>query len=211
MVPASFHTPAALALAAGGALACFFGYRLFRLVLAVFGFILGAFAATSMFGAGSSVPTVVMAVVGGLAGAGLLMAAYFVGVALVGAGLGAAAANLLFTAQGREPTVLMVVLFSIAGAVGSMYLQRYFIIVGTAFGGAWTLVVGALAMAGDRAAMAAASAGKIWVLYPLNPAPGRTWVSVVWIVLGVIGLGVQLGWTAGNSGRVGRRKRNRRQ
>jgi hypothetical protein len=207
----SFDLPAALALVLAGALACFGGYRLFRLVLAIFGFILGAFAATSMLGPGSSVPTVVMAVAGGLVGAALLMAAYLVGVALVGAGLGAAAANLVFAAQGREPTVLMVVLFSIAGAVGSMYLQRYFIILGTAFGGAWTMVVGALAMAGDRAAVAAVSAGKIWVLYPLNPAPGRTWVSVVWFVLGMIGLGVQLGWTAGNRGRVGRRKRNKRQ
>ena len=35
-----------------------------------------------------------------------------------------------------------------------MYLQSYFIIVGTAFGGAWTLIVGAMALLGDRAALA---------------------------------------------------------
>ena len=39
-----------------------------------------------------------------------------------------------------------------------MLLQRYVIIVGTAFGGAWTMLVGGLALAGDRAAAAAASA-----------------------------------------------------
>jgi hypothetical protein len=199
--------PAAFLFVLAGIISCFFGYRLFRIVLAIFGFILGALAASSVFGAGNAVPMIAAAIVGGLVGAGLLIAAYFVGVALVGAGLGAAVANLAFAAAGREPGVLMVVLFSIAGAVGSMYLQRYFIIVGTGFGGAWTIVVGALALAGDRVARAAASAGTVWVVYPLDPAPGRGWVPAAWIVLGLAGVAVQLGWTAGEKGRVARRKK----
>ena len=60
----------------------------------------------------------VAALVGGLIGAGLLFAAYFLGVALVGAGLGAVVANLLFSAGGRDPQLLVVVLCAIAGAVG---------------------------------------------------------------------------------------------
>ena len=32
----------------GGVVSCFFGYRLFRIVLALFGFILGALAASSL-------------------------------------------------------------------------------------------------------------------------------------------------------------------
>jgi hypothetical protein len=87
-----------------------------------------------------------------------------------------------------------------------MYLQRYFIIVGTGFGGAWTLIVGAMALAGDRTALAAA-AGDVWVVYPLDPAPGREWVPMAWIVFGLIGTGVQLGWTGGEKGRVGRRRK----
>jgi len=67
---------------------------------------------------------------------------------------------------------LVVVFFSVAGAAAAMYLQRYFIIVGTAFGGAWTMIVGAMALIGDRAAMTAAASGDVWVAYPLNPAPG---------------------------------------
>ena len=149
----------------------------------------------------------VTALVGGLIGAGLLFAAYFVGVAIVGAGLGAVVANLLFSASGRDPSVLMVVLCAIAGAVGSMYLQRYFIIVGTGFGGAWTIIVGALALLGDRGAMAAAAAGRVWVVYPLDPAPGRGWVPVAWIVLGIAGVCAQLGWTGGDKGRVVRRRK----
>src|SRR5688500_18324088 len=148
MLPASYQLPAAIVLLLGGTIACFFGYRLFRIVLAIFGFILGALAASSVFGASDTGPMLGAALVGGLIGAGLLIAAYFVGVALVGAGLGALLANLVFSARGEDPHFLVIVLFSIAGAVGSMYLQRYFIIVGTGFGGAWTLIVGAMAAIG---------------------------------------------------------------
>ena len=68
--------------------------------------------------------------------------------ALFGAGLGALVANLAFSASGQEPHFLVIAFCAVAGAVASMYLQRYFIIVGTAFGGAWTLIVGAMALIG---------------------------------------------------------------
>ena len=192
----------------GGTVACFFGYRMFRLVLAIAGFILGALAASSVFGASDTGPMLIAAVVGGLIGAGILIAAYFVGVALVGAGLGVLVANLAFSASGREPHFLVIVFCAIAGAVGSMYLQRYFIIVGTAFGGAWTMIVGAMALVGNREALAAAASRDVWVVYPLDPAPGQEWVPIAWLALGAIGAGVQLGITGGEKGRVGRRKKN---
>jgi hypothetical protein len=206
MLPVSYQLPAAAVLLLAGATACFFGYRLFRAVLAVFGFILGALAASSVFGASDTTFMVAAAVVGGLAGAGLLMAAYFVGVALVGAGLGVLAANLAFSAGGGDPHFLVIVLCSIVGALGAMFLQRQFISIGTAFGGAWTLIIGAMAVAGDRAAQAA-TAGDVWVVYPLDPAPGRSWVPVAWVVLGFVGAGVQLGLPGGTKGRAGRRKK----
>jgi hypothetical protein len=198
--------PAALTLVLSGAVACFFGYRLFRVVLGLFGFLLGAFAVSSAFGPGSSMTMVAAALAGGVLGAALLLAAYMVGVALVGAALGVTVLHLVFVGLGREPTVLMVVLFAIVGAVGATYLERYFVIVGTAFGGAWTLIVGAMAFA-DHGKGLAAAARDVWVLYPLDPAPGRAWVPAAWIALGVCGLAVQLGWTGGGRGRVGRRQK----
>ena len=207
MLPATYQIPAAIVLLLGGVVSCFFGYRLFRIVLAIFGFIIGGFAASSVFGVSDTGPMLAAFLVGGLIGAVILIAAYFVGVALVGAALGAAAANLLFAATDQTPHFLIVVLLTIAGAAGAMYLQRYFIIVGTAFGGAWTLIVGGMALLGNRAALAAAAAGDVWVVYPMNPAPGQQWVPVAWIVLGLIGTAVQLGWTGGEKGRVVRRKK----
>src|SRR5688572_33025510 len=107
MLPASYQLLAAVVLLVGGVVACFFGYRLFRIVLAIFGFIIGALAASSVFGVSDTGPMLAAALVGGLIGAAVLIAAYFVGVALVGAGLGAAAANLLFTAADRDPHFLV--------------------------------------------------------------------------------------------------------
>ena len=211
MLPASYQLPAAVVLLLGGIVSCFFGYRLFRIVLAIFGFILGALAASSLFGVSDTWMLLGAAVIGGLIGALILIAAYFVGVALVGAALGAAVANLLFVSGERDPSVFVVVLCSIAGAVAATYLQRYFIIVGTAFGGAWTMIVGAMAIVGDRTALKAAAAGDVWVAYPLDPAPGQRWVPIVWIVLSLIGAGVQLTITGGEKGRVGKRRRRRPQ
>ena len=207
MLPAAYQLPAAIVLLIGGTVACFFGYRLFRLVLALSGFILGALLASSIFGMSDTAPMIIAAVVGGLIGAGILFAAYFVGVALIGAGLGAVTANVVMSARDGDPHFLVVVFFSIAGAAAAMYLQRYFIIVGTAFGGAWTMIVGGMALVGDRAAMAAAASGDVWVAYPLNPAPGQTWVPIAWLALGAIGAGIQLWITGGEKGRVVKRKK----
>jgi hypothetical protein len=207
MLPAIYQTPTAIVLVAGGLLACFYGYRMFRLVLALYGFIIGAFAASSIFGASDTGPMLVAALVGGLIGAGVLFAAYFIGMSLVGAVLGAVAANLLFSVADREPHVLAIVLAAVAGAVGAMYLQRYVIIIGTGFGGAWTLIVGVMALLGDATARTAAASGDVWVMYPLDPAPGQRWVPYAWVLLGLVGTAVQLGWTGGDKGRVGKRKK----
>ncbi len=192
MLPATLQIPAAVILLAGGLVSCFAGYRLFRVVLSIYGFILGALLATSIAGAGSTATLLIWAAVGGLAGAVILNLAYFLGVVLVGASIGAMLATVLFGRGGGDPHTLVVVLFAIAGAVAASTLQRYVIVAGTAFGGAWTALVGAMALVGDKAAAKAASVNDVWVVYPLDPAPGRSWLPIAWLVLGLAGLVVQL-------------------
>ena len=203
MLPSSYGIPAAIALIAGGAVSCFAGYRLFKVVLAIYGFILGAMLASSMMGATSAATMVIAAIVGGLIGAVVLTLAYFVGIALVGAGLGALVTHVLWQSFGTgDPPAIAVILLAVAGAVGSMLLQRYVIIVATAFGGAWTLLVGLFAMTGDRRAARAAlsgTPGDVWILYPTT-APGQRWVPIVWVLLGLIGTAVQLGITGKQKG-----------
>ena len=84
------------------------------------------------------------------------------------------------------------------------------IILGTAFGGAWTMLVGGLALMGDSGPLNAAAAGDVWVAYPLNPAPGHAWVPWAWFALGAFGTLVQMRWTGGERGRVGKSRTRRK-
>jgi hypothetical protein len=203
MLPAAYGFPASLALILGGALACFAGYRFFRIVLGIYGFILGAMMASSIMGVTSTVGMIVAAVVGGVAGAVILTLAYFVGIALVGAGIAALIGHTawgLFAAG--EPPTLAVIVVAVAGAVGAMLLQRYVIIVGTAFGGAWTIVVGLLNAMATRGLTRGARATEVWILYPTSGGNDRM-IMIGWIVLGVVGLSVQLMTTS--NGKKGKR------
>src|SRR4029450_13874440 len=202
MLPVAYQLPAAIILILGGLVACFVGYRLVKFVLGIFGVILGALASSSIWGASDTTYMVIAAFVGGIAGALLLLAAYFVGVALIGAALGALVANLIWTQIEGDPHPFVVVLFSVAGALLATWLQRYVIIPGPAFGGSWTIIVGALALMGDKTALNAAAAGDVWVAYPMTPAPGQRWVPFAWIGLGLRGTLVQMFVTGGQSGRI---------
>jgi Domain of unknown function (DUF4203) len=196
VLPQSYQLPAAILLVLGGALSCFAGYRLFKIVLGIYGFVLGAMLASSAMGATNTTGMIVAALVGGVCGAALLMFAYFVGIALVGAGLGALVAHVAWSGvRTGDPPAIAVIVLSLMGSIGAMFMQRYVIIVATAFGGAWTVIVGGLAAAGDRGAAKAASAGDVWILYPTSPAPGQTWVPVAWIILGLVGTALQIGIT----------------
>jgi hypothetical protein len=189
MLPASYQVPAALVLLAGGLLAGFLGYRLFRIVLAIYGFVLGALVASALMGASDPLPMVAAALAGGVIGALILIVAYFIGVALIGAGIGALFVNLLWGQLGAEPNPWVVIVFAVLGAFGALALQRYVIIAGTAFGGAWTALWGAVTLAGGMAADA--PRGHVWLPYPLQPAPGETWFIFAWLGLGVAGVLVQ--------------------
>jgi hypothetical protein len=191
MLPASYELAAALLLTAGGLIACMAGYRLFRIVLAIYGFVLGAVIASSIVGPTNTIGMIGAALGGGLAGALILVFAYFAGIALVGGGLGALVAHTLWTQSGGgEPPALLVVGAAVTGAIAAMFLQRYVIIVSTAFGGAWTIVVGLMTILGSRPGRA-----SVWILYPTLPAESR-WTLLAWGALGVAGTAVQLAVTA---------------
>jgi Domain of unknown function (DUF4203) len=203
MLPAALQLPAAVVLVVSGLLACFAGYRLFRIVLAIYGFILGAAIASSVMGPGEGTAMIVGAVVGGLAGALLLNLAYFVGVALIGAAAGALLLHGLWARFGTgDPHVGLVVVCAVLGAVIATNLQRWVIILATASGGAWTLIVGASALMGDRAAKVAAATKDVWVFYPMNLEPGRRWLLGVWLLVAIAGVVVQTKGKGKGKGKV---------
>lgn len=206
MVPVSFQVPAAILLLGGGLLACFLGYRLFRVVLAIYGFVVGAFLATALVDAAETWRMILTASAGGLLGALVLFAAYYVGVALAGAALGALAVHLVWSRLDGEPHALIVIAFTVAGAFGALALRRYVIIVATAFGGAWTALVGGFALTGNTAALAATS-GDIWEVYPMAPMLDQQGFAMAWFALGLLAAVVQLAAT-GKTRKTRRRKKS---
>ena len=206
MLPAAYVTPAALVLVVGGLLSCFAGYRLFRIVLGLYGFIIGAALMSAWSNPHTTWALLVDAGVGGLLGAVLMIAAYFVGVGLIGAGLAA----LVITsgwhvAAHTDPPTAVLVIGAVLGALGALSIVRYVVVFGTALAGSWTLIVGGLALMGDAAAKRAAAAGDVWILYPLDPLQGRWWVLAVWFVVALLGVVAQL--TTTRSGSIPKRRK----
>jgi hypothetical protein len=195
MLPQGFEQPAAIALLLGGVLACFAGHRLFRIVLGIYGFVLGAMIASSVVGVTNTTGMIVAAVIGGLIGSLVLVLAWFVGVSLIGAGLGVLGAHLIWTqiATG-DPPAWAVIVVAVAGAIGAVFVQRYVIVAGTAFAGAWTILLAATSAVAAQGITRGESDTEVWILYPTT-VPAR-WVPIAWIGLGLAGTAVQLS-TAG--------------
>src|SRR6478735_2258604 len=199
MLPHGYEQPASIALLLGGALACFAGYRLFRIVLGIYGFILGAMIASSVVGVSNTTGMLLTAVIGGLVGSVVLVFAWIVGVSLVGAGIGVLVAHVVWTQVGRgDPPAIVVIAVAVAGAIGAMFVQKYVIVVGTAFGGAWTVVLAAAnAFPAVKETLSRGSSNtEVWIFYPTS-APGMRWAPIVWVVLGLLGTAIQLSVTAG--------------
>ena len=185
MLPASYATPAAVILVIGGLLTCFAGYRLFRLVLGINGFILGVIVALSLTWTSGIWTLVMAAVVGGVVGALLMM----FGVGLIGAGLSAIAVHLIWhlLALGDPPTLVLVIV-CVVGALAAMWVERWVVVIGTSIIGAGTLLVGASALAGNPKSLAAASAGDVWVIYPFS---GGWTHTLIWFAIAIAGAVVQ--------------------
>jgi uncharacterized protein DUF4203 len=196
VLPANFELPAAIALLLGGAVACFAGYRLFRVVLAIYGFIFGAMLASSVMGISNHLGMLIAALIGGILGAVLFTFAYYVSIGLIGAGMGAGLLQAVWHyAKTSDPPSVAVIIAAVAGAVIAMALQRYVIIISTAFSGAWTMLVGGLALSGSRSAERAAASGNVWILYPFSSGQGQRWIYIAWVLLSLFGVAVQAGIT----------------
>ena len=190
LIPTTYQLPALVLLIVGGVIAWAAGYRLFRFVLTLFGFYLGALAATAVLGPGDRTLLIFAALGGGAVGALIMFFGYFVGVALVGAGIGALSVHMIWSRLGTDPHAFAVILAAVAGAAAAMALQRYVIVIATAFSGGWMMLWGVLNMM-DRGADIAGRP-TVWMVYPLDLSPGRQWVLAVWLAIGLAGVFIQL-------------------
>jgi hypothetical protein len=201
MVPAAYATPIAVIFAAGGLLTCFVGYRLFRVVLGLYGFLAGAMIASSIPDPSNTWAILLALLVGGVIGAVVMVVAYFVAVGLVGAGLAAMALHVAWRFVGGDPPTVVLVIVCVVGAVLALQVQRLVVIAGTAVAGSWTFMTGLLALMGNPKALMAASAPNVWVVYPIDLLPPNAWVLLGWIALSMAGIVVQLKTSTPTGGR----------
>jgi len=149
MLPEQFqqYTPAIMAgLVVLGLLFCFFGYRIFRVLLVFAGAIIGAggaIAAANHLWPQVIPAAIVAGIVGGLVGGILMIVAYYVGVFLAGASFAASIATVLTGATSQNPQLVAIIPAAIVGGILALVLQKLIIILATSFMGSLTTVIGA--------------------------------------------------------------------
>jgi len=178
---------------------CFFGYRVFLVMLPIWGFFggfwLGAGVMSLLFGAGflATVTGWIVGFVIGLAGAILSYLFYLIGVAFVAGSIGAALASGLLAAIGLDggflaATLVIISAIVIVLVVLAFNIQKYVIIALTAFGGANAMVAGGLLLFGRIALNELSAAGNA-----LAPVLRDSWFwALVWLIVAVFGIVTQL-------------------
>ena len=192
MPAVTVHMPVASILLGGGLLACFLGYRLSRAVLAVGGFVVGVVLATASIADTQTALAVLIMIACGVAGALIAVLLYFSTVGLVGAGLAAFVLSLLVDG---DPPIWLLLVTGAVGALVTLLVRREVIIVGTSCVGAWTTLVGGLALAGNSAAVAA-STGDVTYVFPIAPLEGQVGFALGWGSLAALATAVQFLATA---------------
>jgi len=192
----SAATLVALLSIAFGLLNCFFGYRLFKFMLGVYGFLLGALVGALVAGGvagGQAWVLIVGAVIGGIVGAALMVLLYLVGVFVVGAVAGMLLANAVGAVLGIDMPTLVVIILAVVVGIVALILQRVVLVLATAFSGAWAVV-------GGGAALFSGQAVSLNLFSPSGSWLGEgAWLLIVlaaWLLLGIVGAFVQFRTTA---------------
>jgi hypothetical protein len=179
----SQHAFAILSIVAG-IIICFWGYRIFKVALGIAGFIAGAvlfFNFGSIYTA-NMIVLVILAVFGGLIGASLSVAFYFIGLFLLGALAGWQLGFMIAAALNTEFLIVIPIIAALAAGVIACFLQKPVIVLSTALIGAWGVVTGGFHFFG-----AVLAPGDLFILFEglrgTNPV-----VVLAWVVLAIAGM-----------------------
>ncbi|MCA9882190.1 MAG: DUF4203 domain-containing protein [Anaerolineae bacterium] len=132
-----------------GLIACFFGRRYYRLVLALVGFVVGYYAVSGLLTAQGDAVQVIGGIVAGVVVGFLFWSFYKMAYILFGIALGLTVAALIgraFNLDGTVFTILTIVLAIVGGFLGTS-IADLMIRLSTAFGGATQAIGGVAAIA----------------------------------------------------------------
>ena len=118
-----------------GFLSCYFGFKLYKFLIALFGLLIGLIVGSLFGGEGA-------AFLGGIIGAVIMYLSYKLGLLILGLSLGAIVAVLLSLVSGSPPTLELILIFAIIGAFVVFFIEKTIIILFTAFFGASRFIEG---------------------------------------------------------------------
>jgi hypothetical protein len=180
-----------------GLLNCLAGYKLFRALLGIWGFLGGATLALAFLQGTRFDPLLqlVAAVIAGIGGAILVTVLYSVGVFFFGAGFGLIVASALEPQFHIASTRVLEFVLAVVGGIAALALQRAAITLFTAFGGAWVAVT----------CVAALVASCPLATFPARCARAVPWAPVILgacVCLGLVGVAAQSRQSPGRRKRV---------
>jgi hypothetical protein len=177
----------AISLIASGVLTCFFGYRLFKIVLGVSGFVAGgSLSWTLLTGASYEQPAVALgALLGALLGAAAM---FYVGVFLFGCSLGLLVALVVLSVTGSELNMAFGGVFSAIGGLFTLLFRKMLIVVSTGLTGAWSVLSGVSYFVEDFDFERVVSQPDL-----VRTEGGWYYLLLgIWVLLGIGGIGVQM-------------------
>jgi hypothetical protein len=175
---------------AWGVLDCFFGYRIFKVTLAVVGGLLGlgaGHALMSALGLGQGAQIAGM-VIGALAGAGLAFLLYIAAVFVAGFGFGATLGMLLLANYHHMVSLLTGLIMGIIGGFLAVKAQRILIVLSTALLGSFRAIL----------ALTYFTSQLDWIYYFRQPdqmpalIEGNGWMFPSILALAAVGVVAQL-------------------
>lgn len=170
-----------------GVVYCFLGYRIFKYVLGITGFVVGCIGSWILVYhlTGQSVFASMVCVIGGAIGAVLMGILYLVGVFLLGALLGGVSASVFFAFTENPPEISILIIAAVLSGILAVMLRKFMIIMATAFVGAWVTVIGI-----THFTIAAIDSKNFdWVFKP--DSANYNLVVLSWLILGTVGVIVQ--------------------
>jgi hypothetical protein len=175
-----------------GLLICFCGYRILKVSLGIIGFIAGAFGGWQLglsLANNSAGIALACALVGGVVGMALCVFVYLLGIFLLGATAGAVVAAAFFSGIGHQIQPVIFLALPIAFGVIALLVQKFMIIVSTAFSGSYFIMAGIWPfVVVDR------NVSRIWLHPAHHGSPGTLGYGalVLWALLAVLGVVVQV-------------------
>lgn len=183
-----------------GAVNCFSGYRLFKILLAVTGFLIGANISWTIalnVTDGSKIIAIISAILGGIIGALIVSLLYFVGIFFFGAFFAYFLGSMFLSMFADNSPLLFLIISSILGGIIALFLQKLIIIMATSIGGAWYIILGISKFFG----ISMMNAQTIINIHGLNlQNKNQIFIFLIWLILSISGIIIQFAKTSRKTG-----------